>query len=260
MVTQTLRVAPRARAYVGARGSDAADYLQRMVSNDVEALAVGHVCDALLLTAKARLIAPLRVWRRGEDDFLLLTEEELGDVVLATLLRFRFAAKVALERETHASTIVFGETGGIPTADYGEPAVEVLDGAREGEAVDLELLRIEAGTPGWGKELDERVLPAEAGVEATHISFTKGCYPGQEPVARLHYRGHANRELRRLELDAGELPAYDTELSFEDKVVGRITSAAPRPDGTIAALGYVRAEVRNDAVLDCGERTVRQRA
>ena len=260
MVTQTLRVAPRARAYVGARGRDAADYIQRMVSNDVEALAVGETCDALLLTAKARLIAPLRVWRRGEEDFLLLTEESLGDVVLATLLRSRFAAKVELAREDHTSTIVFGGAEGIPTLDYGEPAVEVLDAAPDGSPVDLELLRIETGTPAWGKELDDRVLPAEAGLEATHISFTKGCYPGQEPVARLHHRGHANRQLRRLELDEGELPAYDAELALDGKVVGRITSAAPRPDGGIAALGYVRTEVPADETLAIGAREVRQRA
>jgi folate-binding protein YgfZ len=260
MVTQALRVAPLARAYVGATGRDAADYLQRMVSNDVEALTVGAACDALLLTAKARLIAPLRIWRRGEDDFLLLTEPELGEVVLATLLRSRFAAKVALALEEHTSTVVFGGGEGIQTLDYGEPATEVLDAELDGEPADLELLRIEVGTPAWGKELDDRILPAEAGLEEAFVSFTKGCYPGQEPVARLHHRGHPNRELRRLELDAGDLPAYDAELSFEDKVVGRMTSAARRPDGTIAALGYVRVEVPRHAVLALGAHAVRQRA
>jgi folate-binding protein YgfZ len=263
MVTQTLRIASRERAYVGARGRDAADYLQRMVSNDVEALAVGEACDALLLTAKARVIAPVRVWRRGEEDFLVLTEPELGGVLLATLVRTRFAAKVELALEEHRSTIVFGGTEGIPTRDYGEPAVEALDAELTGEplsAEELELLRIEAGTPTWGKELDERILPAEAGLEATHISFTKGCYPGQEPVARLHYRGHANRELRRLELDAGELPAYDAELSVEGKVVGRVTSAVRRPDGSVAALGYVRTEVPADALLSVAGQPARQRA
>jgi len=259
MVTQALRVAPRARAYVGATGRDAADYLQRMVSNDVEALAVGEACDALLLTAKARLIAPLRIWRRGEDDFLLLTETELGEAVLATLVRSRFAAKVELALEEHASTIVFGAVDGIPTTDYGAPATEVLDAEPAGERADLELLRIEAGTPAWGKELDDRILPAEAGLEEAFISFTKGCYPGQEPVARLHHRGHPNRELRRLELDGGELPAYDAELSYDDKVVGRITSAAHRPDRTIAALGYVRVDVPRDAILVASGRPVRQR-
>jgi folate-binding protein YgfZ len=258
MVTQTVSVAPRPRAYVAARGPDAADYLQRMVSNDVSALAAGDACDALLLTAKARIVAPLRIWRRGDEDFLVLTEPELGDVVLATLVRSRFAAKVELAAEEHASAIVLGGVGGIPTRDYGEPAVELLDANVSGEPVDLELLRIEAGTPAWGRELDERVLPAEAGLEHTHISFSKGCYPGQEPIARLHFRGHANRELRRLELDPGELPADDAELVHDGKAVGRITSAACRPNGTIAALGYVRAEVPVDAELRTDERPVRQ--
>jgi folate-binding protein YgfZ len=261
MATQTVRIAPRARAYVAARGPAAATHLQSMLSNDVEALEIGGSCDALLLTAKARLVAPVRAWRRGADDFLLLTEPALGETLLAALVRTRFAAKVALELEEHRSTIVFGGEGGIPAPDYGEPAVELLDEAPAGEplsADELELLRIEAGTPAWGKELDDRILPAEAGLDATHISFTKGCYPGQEPVARLHYRGHANRGLRQLELDAGALPAYDAELAHEGKAAGRVTSAAHRPDGTIAALGYVRTDVPQGAALRLGERPVRQ--
>ena len=96
-------------------------------------------------------------------------------------------------------------------------------------AEELELLRIRAGTPAWGKEIDDRVLPAEAGLTERAVSFTKGCYPGQEPIARLHYRGHANRGLRVLTLD--ELPAPDAELSYEGKSVGRITSAAAERRG-----------------------------
>src|ERR671931_1242048 len=102
------RVARRARAFVRVRGPDAEDFLQRMLSNDVAALAVGEACDALLLTAKARLIAPLRVLRRGPEDFLLLTEPELGETVRAQLLRTRFAAKVELEPEQHESWLVLG--------------------------------------------------------------------------------------------------------------------------------------------------------
>jgi tRNA-modifying protein YgfZ len=90
-------VARRPRSFVRVAGPDACDFLQRMVSNDVEALAVGESCDALLLTAKAKVIAPLRVWRRGGDDFLLLTEPELGERVRGELLRSRFAAKAEIE-------------------------------------------------------------------------------------------------------------------------------------------------------------------
>ena len=240
-------VAARERSYVRVSGPDACDYLQRMVSNDVESLAAGEACPALLLTPKARVIAPLVVWRRGEEDFLLLTEPELGEAVLVLLRRMRLRARCEIEPEQHASVLVFGGDG-IQTDFPG--AVEALDSGLEPTlgAEALELRRIEAGAPRWGREIDERILPAEAGLEATHVSFTKGCYPGQEPVARLHYRGHPNRGLRMLELD--DVPPYDTELVHDGKPVGRVTSAARRPDGSVVALGYVRAEVPEDARLE----------
>jgi folate-binding protein YgfZ len=218
-----------------------------MVSNDVEALQVGDACPALLLTAKARVIAPLVVWRRGDEDFLLLTEPELGEPVRALLMRMRLRAQCEIELEEHTSALVFGGDG-IATDFPG--AREVLDDASLAATLDAEELerrRIEARVPRWGREIDERVLPAEAGLESTHVSFSKGCYPGQEPVARLHYRGKANRGLRVLEL--ADVPPYDAELTHEGKVVGRVTSAARRPDGSVVALAYVRAEVPDDAPL-----------
>jgi folate-binding protein YgfZ len=225
-----------------------------MLSNDVAALGPGEACDALLLTAKARLIAPLKVLRRGHEDFLLLTEPELGDVVRRELLRMRFAARCEIEPEEHESLLLLGaDDGGIPTDELGVPAVEVLDaevpdGADALTAEELERLRIRARTPRWGRELDDRVLPAEAGLTETHVSFSKGCYPGQEPIARLHYRGKANRGLRVLELEGTELPAYDADVLLGEKAVGRVTSAA-REDGHVVALGYVRREVPDDAEL-----------
>jgi folate-binding protein YgfZ len=225
-------VARRPRAFLRVAGPDAADYLQRMVSNDVEALAVGEACDALLLTAKARVIAPLRVLRRGDEDFLVLTEPELGDTVRTQLLRTRFAAKTEIEPEEHESWLVLG----------GE---EVLDDRPAGDEVgeeELERWRIEAGIPRWGREIDEQILPAEAGLDETHISFSKGCYPGQEPIARQRYRGKVNRKLRVLDVDGDATPG--TELVLDGKTVGRITSAVPG-----VALGYVRVEVPGDAHL-----------
>lgn len=245
-------------------GPDAAAYLQRMVSNDVEALSPGETCQALLLTAKARLIATLTVLRRGADDFLLLTEPTLGERVASELLRFRFAAKCTIEAEQHTSTIVLGDpppVGALPLADYGVPAYELLDTDADTAAPvsgdELERLRILARTPAWGLELDERVLPAEAGLEERTISFTKGCYPGQEPVARLHYRGHPNRGLRVLEIEGDELPSYDAELTLDGKVVGRVTSSVTE-DGGVLALAYVRREVEADAVLLHGSRRATQ--
>ena len=238
--------ARRPRAYVRVQGPDAVDFLNRMLSNDVPES--GSV-DALLLTAKARVIAPLIIWRRGEDDVLLLTEPELGDAVQAQLTRMRFAAKCEIETEEHTSAIVFDAVDGIPNRDYGRPAVEVLDSDLDGDA-DLERLRIEAATPRYGAEIDDRVLPAEAGLDDRAVSFSKGCYPGQEPIARQHYRGKVNRRLRVIEV-AGT-PAPETPVVYEGKDVGRITSSVPG-----LALGYVRVEVPDDAALDVGGEAAR---
>lgn len=212
-----------------------------MLSNDVPES--GSV-DALLLTAKARVIAPLLVWRRGEDDVLLLTEPELGEVVATQLIRMRFAAKCEIEPEQHISAIVLGEHEGIPNRDYGVAAVEVLDTELDGDA-DLERLRIEAATPRYGREIDDRVLPAEAGLDERAISFSKGCYPGQEPIARQHFRGKVNRRLRVLEVEG--VPEPETPVALDGKDVGRVTSSVPG-----LALAYVRVEVPDDATLDVG--------
>ena len=222
----------RPRAFLRVSGPDAEDYLQRMVSNDVAALAAGDACEALLLTPKARIVAPLRVVRRASDDFLVLTEPELGELVRSQLLRARFAAKVEIEEEQHESWLVLG----------GDEVIDERPAGEEASEAEFERRRIEARIPRWGAELDDRVLPAEAGLEETHINFSKGCYPGQEPIARQHYRGKVNRRLRVLDT-AGEVAVGD-ELVLDGRTVGRITSAVPG-----VALGYVRTEVPDDAAL-----------
>ena len=246
-------VAVRDRDFVRVAGPDAADHLQRMVSNDVEALAAGEACPALLLTAKARLIATLVVLRRDDDDFLLLTEPGLGEIVRAHLTRMRLRARCEIAAEEHESALVFGAATGFAT-DWPD-AHEALDSGLEPTLSrdELELRRIESGVPRWERELDDRILPAEAGLEQTHISFSKGCYPGQEPIARLHFRGHPNRGLRVIELD--EVPEYDAPLLHDGRDVGRVTSAACREDGTVVVLAYVRTEVPDDAPLALAART-----
>ena len=124
-------------------GPDAADYLQRMVSNDVESLAAGEACPALLLTPKARVLAPVVVWRRGEQDFLVLTEPELGDVVRALLTRMRLRAQCEIELEEHVSVLVFG--GGVQGIRTDFPGVvELVDAelAPTIDAAELERRRI----------------------------------------------------------------------------------------------------------------------
>ncbi|HET8651714.1 MAG TPA: hypothetical protein VFM13_03980 [Gaiellaceae bacterium] len=246
MDTLTPTAALRPRDYVAVRGPDAAAFLDRMLSNEV----AKAPCQALLLTPKARVIAPMIVVRRGGEDFLLLTEPGLGPVLQAALLRARFAAKVEIEQEEHSSVIVFGERDGIPNDEFGVPAAEVLDAEPPAELVsdqELERMRILARRPRWGREIDDRVLPAEAGLTETHVSFSgeKGCYPGQEPIARLHYRGKANRELRVLEVEGA--PEPETEIFHGEKAVGRITSSVPG-----VALAYLRVDVPADARLTLG--------
>jgi folate-binding protein YgfZ len=230
------------RGYVSVDGPEAADFLERMLSNEILSLEPGQARRALLLTPKGRIAAPLRVVRESANGFLLITEAELAEAVAATLLRARFAAKCQIEVRPYRGYLQLGPGEGIRNDDYGVEAYEswTEDEREAADPAELEALRIEAGTPAWGRELDGTVLPAEAGLEATHISFTKGCYPGQEPVARLHHRGHPNRGLRVLDVDAKP----GDELVYEDKVVGRVTSAVPGK-----ALAYVRREVPEGARL-----------
>jgi folate-binding protein YgfZ len=251
--TVTPTAALRARDYVAVRGPDAADFLDRMLSNEIG----DEPCEALLLTPKARVIAPMTVVRRADDDFLLLTEPGLGPVLQAALLRARFAAKVEIEPEEHTSLVVFGEGDGVPNREYGIPAVEQLDvepPAGLASEEELERLRILARRPRWGREIDDRVMPAEAGLTETHISFApdKGCYPGQEPIARLHYRGKANRELRVLDVEG--TPEPETEVLHGEKAVGRVTSSVSG-----LALAYVRTDVPAGAELTVGGATATAR-
>jgi tRNA-modifying protein YgfZ len=246
MSTTTRTLYALDRGYVAVTGPEASEFLERMVSNEVVALELGDVRPALLLTPKSRIVAPLRVVREGPEAFLLLTERGLAETVASTLLRARFAAKCEIEVKLYRGYLHMGEGEGIHNDDYGVEAWESW-GEEQLDAADpqeLEPLRIEAGTPAWGKELDESILPGEAGLDETHISFTKGCYPGQEPIARLHYRGRPNRRLRLLEVEAA---TPGDEIVLGKKTVGRVTSAVPG-----RALGYVRREVPDNAVLQIG--------
>ncbi len=238
------------RGYVEVSGPDASDFLERMLSNEVATLEAGSARPALLLTPKGRIIAPLRAVRTAEDTFLLVTDSsDLAGPVADSLLASRFASRCEIETRQWVGFVQLGgerEEPAVPIPDFGVEAWEAW-GDGEGDVEDareLERLRIDAGTPAWGKELDESILPAEAGLDETHISFTKGCFPGQEPIARLRHRGHVNRRLRRLEVLSAKV---GDEIVWNDKVVGRVTSAA---EGR--ALGYVRTEVPEDGLLIIG--------
>lgn len=113
-------------------------------------------------------------------------------------------------------------------------------------------LRVATGRPEWGLDMDETTLPQEANFdELQGVSYTKGCYVGQETVARIHFRGHVNRTLRRLKIDASdaEIPQGTELTDAEGKPVGDIRSAARQPDGTHLAIGMVRREISTNATL-----------
>lgn len=239
------------RGYVEVAGTDAEAFLERMLSNEVANLEVRDARRALLLTPKGRIIAPLRAVRTAPEAFLLITEtSDLAGPVASTLLAARFASRCEIETRPWVGLVWLGsepEPPAIPVTDFGVEAWEAWREEDEGDAAageELEELRIGAGTPAWGAELDESILPAEAGLDESHISFSKGCFPGQEPIARLRHRGHVNRRLRKLDVQAAK--AGD-EILWNDKVVGRITSAVPG-----RALGFVRTEVPDDGILVVG--------
>jgi folate-binding protein YgfZ len=119
-------------------------------------------------------------------------------------------------------------------------------GAETLGARDREVLRVEAGRPAWGSELDEDTIPPEAGIDTRAIDHTKGCYTGQEVIVRIRDRGHVNRHLRGLVVGEAPIPEKGAELwvAGKDRAVGVVTTAvrSPRAGGGLA-LGYVRREV-----------------
>ncbi len=146
-----------------------------------------------------------------------------------------------------------------PGSQSGDPAGEasrlrealIAAGAVEVSVEAAEILRVEAGVPRFGAEMGSETMPVEAGIVETAVDFTKGCYIGQEPVARLHYKGRPNRHLRGLELsapvEAGAL------LRLGEKDVGRVGSACVSPVHGPIALAIVRREAEPGAELDVGE-------
>jgi tRNA-modifying protein YgfZ len=235
-----------------ADGPDAADFLQSMLSNDISLAEPGGGVYALLLTPKARVIADVEVYNTDGAYVLAAPAGRRGDV-LGALLRARFRRKVDLAPVDRA--VVWGDIPGA-LATLATPAgVHRLVAAAPGDLeppAAWELARVEAGMPAFGREFDDSTMPAEAGLVELAVSFTKGCYPGQEPIARLHYRGHANRGLRGLEL-AGDLPQPGAVVELDGREVGRATSPVMSPRLGPISLAVLRREVEDgDEVLVSG--------
>jgi tRNA-modifying protein YgfZ len=271
------------------KGSEAAEYLQGQLTNDIEALAPGEGCYAALLDRKGHMQADMRVLALAGDEIWVDTEPEALERARRHLEMYKIGRDVTLEDVSeeraifsligprsvelagspplprHASTSVSiegveclavgtafgidliaaaGDSGRLRTA-LGEA------GAPEVGADAVEILRIEAGTPRFGSEMDTATMPAEAGIVGTAINFEKGCYIGQETVARLHYKGKPNRHLRGLRLSAPPQPG--ATLSLGEKEVGRLGGSCVSPILGAIGLAIVRREAEPGSELRVGE-------
>jgi tRNA-modifying protein YgfZ len=230
------------RSCLTAEGPDASALLQSLLTNDVDQALPGGGVYALLLTPKARVIADIELFN-VDGSYVLACPPGRAEEVLHAIVRARFRRKVELELSPHA--VVWGDAdGALATLLTPAGPHRLLDSAPAGTdpADAWELARVEAGMPRFGREFDDGSMPAEVGLVPLAISFSKGCYPGQEPVARLQYRGHANRGLRGLELQSG-LPAAGEPVMAGDREVGRVTSPVESPRFGPISLAVLRREV-----------------
>jgi folate-binding protein YgfZ len=276
LVTEAVGLVDRSeRAKFVVRGGEAADFLQGQVSNDVEALEPGTGCYATVLTHKGKLRTDLRILRG--DDWFWLDTEAIGHAVLAHMLRtYTLGREVQFEDVTESRSLlslvgpaarerldaapppgehsfVTGERGMYVATLLGvdvicEPGTS-LDAEPVAEEA-AECVRIEAGRPRLGFDMDAETMPQEAGINERAVSFTKGCYVGQETVARLHYRGKPNRHLRGLRL--AEPAERGAEIVFGDKPVGRLGSTCVSPRLGPIGLAVVRREAEPGATVEVG--------
>ena len=270
-------------------GSEAAEYLQGQLTSEVEALAPGEGQYAALLDRKGHIQADMRVLRTSPEEIWLDTEPEALEAARRHLEMYKIGREVAIADVTaeramlsligprsvelagtavlpeHASdsTAVAGvECLAVGAADGIDLIVKAAEAERLREALldagaaavgpeAAEIVRIEAGRPRFGAEMSGETMPAEAGIVERAVSFTKGCYIGQEPVARLHYKGRPNRHLRGLALSAPAAPG--TSLRLGEKEVGKVGGACVSPALGPIALAIVRREAEPGATLAVGD-------
>jgi folate-binding protein YgfZ len=272
LLTESVGLLDRSeRAKFVVRGGHAVGFLQGQVSNDVEALAPGSGCYATILNHKGKLRSDLRILR-GED-FLWLDAEAIGHAVLRHMLAtYTVGRDVQWEdlTEDHAILSLIGPgADGLagdapPRAEHSftdsgaglwvrtDLGLDVLCGRRRADELRAELgveevseeaaecLRIESGRPRLGIDMDAETMPQEAGINDRAVDFEKGCYVGQETVARLHWKGKPNRHLRGLRLS--EPVERRTDILLGEKVVGRVSSVCVSPRFGPIALALVRRE------------------
>jgi folate-binding protein YgfZ len=281
---------PRQRSALIVRGSDAVEYLQGQLTNDLEALEAERGCYAALLDRKGHLEADMRVLHLENGEIWLDLEPAPAPAVLKHLRTYSIGRDVEVEEVTDRWAITsligpraaelagfeglgpehaqrFREWDGTEVlavaADVGLDLVtkaaaaaslaELLEAAGAAAVSEpaAEIIRVESGRPRFGLDMGPESMPAEAGITERAVNFEKGCYIGQEPVARLHYRGKPNRTLRGLRLSA---PAGQGDpLVLGDREVGTVGTACLSPALGPIALAIIRREAAEGDRLGVGD-------
>jgi folate-binding protein YgfZ len=249
------------RDAVRVAGPEAVAYLQGQVSQDVENLAVGATAWTLVLQPQGKVDAWARVRRTAGEELVLDVDGGFGEALLDRLRRFKLRVKAEIDALDWKCLAVRGpETPVLDGTPFPWDAFAGVDllapdpapppGVLVVEPQAYEVCRIEAGIPRMGTELTDRTIPAEAGLVGTSVSFTKGCYTGQELVARIDSRGgHVPRHLRGLVL--GGMVDVGTPVEVGGRQVGAVTSVAAHPAGHTVALAYVSRDVSPPADAVC---------
>jgi folate-binding protein YgfZ len=245
------------RDFLRASGPDTFTFLQGQLSQDVANLAVGDSAWSLLLQPQGKVEAMLRVTRTGDDEAVLDTDGGSGERLRTALERFKLRVKSELTplawrclavRGPRAHEVASGldaDWPGLPGVDVVGEAPVVPDGVRVCDLQAYEAVRVEAGVPAMGSELDERTIPAEAGIVDRTVSFTKGCFTGQELVARIDSRGgNVPRRLVGVVVGTNVVPPVGAKIEVDGKEAGTITSVAESLERKApVALAYVRRGV-----------------
>jgi folate-binding protein YgfZ len=265
------------RGKLALTGTQAREFLHGQVSNDIEALEPGRGCYAAFLTPKGKMLGDLRVLDLGDE--LFLDTERVSLQALFNMIRnYKLGRDVELHKRTVERGLLSlvgpgaraaagahdlgpaehdnasGEIGGVPVrlvataggvdlicdAEHTDELKAALAGVPEVSEAAAEVVRVESGRPRYGLDLDDSVIPQEAGLNERAVSFTKGCYVGQETVARLFYRGRPNRHLRGLRLS--EPAATGDALRLGEREVGRLGSSVVSPALGPLGLAIVRRE------------------
>jgi folate-binding protein YgfZ len=264
---------------VWVRGPDAVTFLDGLLSQDIAGMTVGSVERSLLLAPQGKLRAALWVLR-GDQSVGLVTDAGRGEVVASDLGRFKIRVDASIEAEPNLVTELWGgaaprllervrgsqlerstwtDRDGIVVAALPFAHVELprylgigwdtaaflAGGARRCGSLAVDAVRIESGEPTVGRDLDDSTIPQEGGVVEGAVSFTKGCYLGQELVARIDARGRVNRHLRGLVVGTNVRPPEGAEIVDElGAPVGAVGSVAESLElRAPVGLALVRREV-----------------